>query len=773
MGSTVGLNSDEVEKRIREGKVNVQPRGSERGVRDIVLSNTITFFNLINVILLILVLLVGSYKNTIFFLVAVVNTAIGIYQELRARETLSKLNIMNAVHCSVLRDGEKKVIPIDEIVLGDLIYLKTGDQIPTDSTVLRGHLEADESLLTGESTSVVKDPDDTVLSGSFVVSGTAIVRAFRVGADNYSYKITNEAKIYRKSKSLLSHSINKILRFSSALVVPVGSLLFIKEYFFSHATITESVVHTVAGMLGMIPEGLVLLTTLSLTMGVMKLAKEGTLVQQLNCIETLARVDVLCLDKTGTITQARMRVEKAVSWNNEKITRYVRMLTGAITDRNATMKAIAEEFPPEEVYAKRVISFSSSRKYSGAVFSDCALFLGAPEFLFPSADEKDPFLTECGSYAEKGYRVVALARSANLPAGEELPPGLEPIGMLLLTDVLRRNVYNTLSYFRKQDVTIKVISGDDPRTVRAIASRAGLAKDSLEAVDATTLKTPEQIEDACEKYHIFGRVTPEQKKALVIALRKHGHVVAMTGDGVNDIPALKQADCSIAIGTGSDAAKNCANLVLLGSDFSSLPHIVDEGRRVINNIRMAASMFLIKTIFSSILSFLSIFIGSGYPFEPIQMSLISGCCDGLPVFLLQLEPNHDPVGENILFRSFKGAFPSGLTIALCVILAVIADGIFHFEESGLGTVCTIVTGFIYTCSLYRVYSPLTAMRVSVILLCQALLFAAMFFGPGLLDLVTPHTASLITIIVLCAGSFWLTDLFAKIDLRPLKKTFSD
>ncbi len=654
-----GLTDEQVNARIAEGKVNADENPNTRTYKQIVRENTLTFFNFLNLVLLVLVLLVGSYKNAFFVCIIIINTLIGIAQEIRAKKTIDKLAILTARKSVVIREGQKWTVPTEELVLDDVVCLKTGDQVPADARILEGGLEVNESLLTGESDNLPKNEGDELFSGSFVTSGEACCQIIHVGKDNYAAQITSEAKEFKRHNSELKNSLNAILKVISIIIVPLGALLFYKQYYIVGDTFRDSVVSMVAGVLGMIPEGLVLLTSVALTLGALVLANKKTLVQELYCIETLARVDTLCLDKTGTITEGTMcveRVEPYVSTGRvetaatesesaesteaeeqvqtdsafmEEIDVIMGNMMYVLKDQNATIDALRERFPAkQDMTPEHVIPFSSDRKYSGVVFEEKGTYLmGAAQFLFPEDNEE---LTEkCQAYAEEGLRVLVLAHSSQNAEGTELPEGLEPLALMLLTDVIREEAPDTLAFFDSQEVDLKVISGDDPVTVAAIARRAGL-KNADSYVDATTLTTEEELQDAVAQYSVFGRVTPQQKKAMVQALQSQGHTVAMTGDGVNDVLALKEADCSIAMAQGSDAAKNIANVVLLDSNFASMPHIVNQGRRVVNNIRTAASMFLIKTMFSVMLSLLTIFFGNAYPFEPIQMSLISACAVGIP-----------------------------------------------------------------------------------------------------------------------------------------------
>lgn len=768
-----GLTNEQVQERIAEGKVNFNENPNTRTYKQIVKENTLTFFNFLNAVLLVLVLFVGSYKNSMFVGIIIINTVIGIIQEIRAKKTIDKLAILTESKAVVLRDGKKWSISTEKLVLDDLIYLKTGEQVPADCRIIEGNLEVNESLLTGEADNLGKGEGDELFSGSFVTAGEACCQIIHVGKDNYASQITSEAKEFKRHNSELRNSLNAILKVISIIIVPLGLLLFYKQFYIAGDSVKDSVVSTVAAVLGMIPEGLVLLTSVALTLGALTLAKKKTLVQELYCIETLARVDTLCLDKTGTITEGTMCVErvdvydpnwreselaetvleedtavlaedetleegvaeKEISEKNlpevsepekeseKEIGRIMGNLMAVLKDQNATADALRKYFAvKKDMVPTNVIPFSSDRKYSGASFKEQGTYLmGAAQFLFPEGDEA--LVEKCGQYAEQGFRVLVLAHSPNESVGTELPSGLVPEALLILTDVIRKEAPDTLRFFDSQGVDLKVISGDDPVTVASIAKRAGL-KNAEQYVDATTITTQEEMDEAVANYSVFGRVTPQQKKAMVLSLKKQGHTVAMTGDGVNDVLALKEADCSIAMAEGSDAAKNIANVVLLDSNFAAMPHIVNQGRRVVNNIRTAASMFLIKTIFSVLLSLITIFFGEAYPFEPIQMSLISACAVGIPTFLLAQENNYQKIGHTFLRHVFMNAFPAAVTITGCVFaVMVVCQDVYH-SNIMLNTACVLVTGWNYMAALKTVYAPLNRYRKVIIYSMQCSFFLA-------------------------------------------------
>lgn len=800
-----GLTNEQVQERIAEGKVNVNENPNTRTYKQIILENTLTFFNFLNIALLVLVLFVRSYKNSMFMGIILINTVIGIIQEIRAKKTIDKLAILTESKTVVLREGKKWSISTEKLVLDDLIFLKTGDQVPADVKVLEGTVEVNESLLTGESDNLSKSQGDELFSGSFVTSGEACCQVIHVGKDNYASQITSEAKEFKRHNSELRNSLNAILKVISIIIVPLGAMLFYKQYMIVGDTLKDSVVNMVAAVLGMIPEGLVLLTSVALTLGSMVLATKKTLVQELYCIETLARVDTLCLDKTGTITEGTMKVEDVQLYdtaqttvvqhtakfdpetgepvqnvsalktevtvsaekengqiqetvNSETVSQEERQklqeidhimgnMMSVLHDQNATADALRKRFPSRnDLKLIHAIPFSSDRKYSGAVFEGRGTYLmGAAQFLFPEGNEE--LLEHCSSYAQEGYRILVLAHSEQETKGTERPTGLEPLGLFLITDVIREEAPDTLAFFDSQGVDLKVISGDDPVTVSAIAKKAGL-KNANHYIDATTIKTSEEMQRAVAECSVFGRVTPQQKKQMVQALQSQKHTVAMTGDGVNDVLALKEADCSIAMAAGSDAAKNIANVVLLDSNFGAMPHIVNQGRRVVNNIRSAASMFLIKTIFSVLLSLITIFFGDAYPFEPIQMSLISACAVGIPTFLLTQENNYNKIDHTFLRHVFMNAFPAAVTITGCVFtIMLVCQDVYHSNVM-LNTACVLVTGWNYMSALRTVYSPLNTYRKVIIYGMQFAFFISAVVLQDLLTLGSLEFGMIILVFVL-------------------------
>lgn len=730
-----GLTQAEVEARIADGQVNAIQDSSNRSVKDIVMGNTLTFFNFISIVLLALVLSVRSYKNMLFIFIIIANTLIGIFQEIKAKITLDKLKILTVSHVDVIRDGVKKSVTVSELVKDDVILLKSGGQIPADGVILDGEVDVNESLLTGESDSIHKTCGSKVLSGSFVTSGKAMCLLTEVGHDCYMEKLSSEAKQFKRYKTELQRNLDTILKFISIIIVPLGIILFAKQYWISGSTYEQAALDTVAAVLGMIPEGLVLLTSVALALGAVRLARRSTLVRELFCIETLARVDTLCLDKTGTITEGHLCVQGEESVKEDvDLEQLMGRMVAALGDENETFQALRQHYKRNQsTNTKLVLPFSSERKFSGVVFEGEGTYLmGAYQFIFPQADPA--VLEKIAEYASQGLRVLTVAHSPNEMTDYTLAEDFEIVGFVFMTDVVRKNAPDILGYFEEQGVDLKVISGDDPVTVAAIAARAGL-KDADKYIDATTIHTDEEMEDAILKYSVFGRVTPKQKQQMVRLLKQNGRTVAMTGDGVNDVLALKDADVSIAMASGSEAAKNTANLVLLNSDFASLPHIVNEGRRVINNIKAAASMFLIKTGFSVLTALLTIIVGQNYPFQPIQLSVINGCAVAIPTMLLQLEPSFQKVNKHFFREVLRMSMPAAITItAMITIINNIGHSIGTPREM-LSTVCVLATGWVYLITLRQVYSPMTGYRKFVIYLMQTAYLVAMVIGQRIMELV--------------------------------------
>ena len=716
-----GLTEAEARRRAELGLDNRCEEDPGKSVWQILASNFFSLFNLLNFALAFCLLLVGSYRNMLFLGVVFSNTFIGTFQELRARKTLRRLKLLNAPTACVLREDQEHTCRMEELVQGDLVVARAGDQVLADGVMLRGGGTVNESLLTGESDPIAKKPGEELLSGSYLMEGRIVYRLTRVGENSYASRLVKQAKAIKPPKSVLMTDLNKLVRLVSILLCPLGLLLFLKQYFLSHAALTDAVPTTVAAMIGMIPEGLILLTSVALAVGVVRLGRKGTLVQELYGIETLARVDTLCLDKTGTLTKGEMEVQQLVplQGSDAELRAELGRFVSAFDDPTPTMNALRAAIAPVSAEVTALLPFSSARKKSAVSFADGhTLVLGAPSFVLEET-ALVRIQPQIAAAAKEGLRVMVLARAKGQLQGETLPADVEPLGLCCLSDVLRDNVTETLDYFRRQGVTLKVISGDDPRTVANIARRVDLPGWE-NYVDASTLTDDAKLAEAAVRCTIFGRVTPEQKRKLVEALKAAGHSVAMTGDGVNDIPALKAADCSIAMAGGSDAAKHAAQLTLLSADFAAMPAIVGEGRRVINNITRAASLFLVKTLYSFMLSVLMLFLPLTYPFQPIQLTLISSLTVGIPSFFLALEPNAERVRGSFLRTVLNRALPGAVAVTVCSSLAMVCGPAFGLAESMDSTLATLVTAMVGLMVLFQVCQPLDPKRLG--------LFAAMTAG---------------------------------------------
>ena len=728
-----GLTDEEVRQRVEEGFTNRTDISTDKTTKEIVISNVFTYFNLIFLVITILLIMVGSFRNLTFLPIIIGNTVIGIVQEIRAKKTLEKMSLLNAPHADVIRNGSVKQISTEELVKDDVILLTAGKQICADAVVISGNIQVNESLLTGEADEVEKTEGSTLMSGSFVVSGECYARLEKVGNESYISRLSLEAKsMGGKEQSEMIRSINLIVKWVGIVIIPIGLILFWQSHFVNGESITKSVTSTVAAIIGMIPEGLYLLTTVALALSTMKLARKKVLLHDMKSIETLARVDVLCVDKTGTITEPDMKLKEIFLCKNsgadgtqtaltlDELKSLILDYANASVDNNATMlalKAYAAEALTNNTSAlhRTAVSqqaFSSSLKYGSVTFSDGTYLLGAPEFImhedFARIEE------EIIPYADKGDRVLLFARYNGENVENGINGSVTPLGFVALANPIRANAVKTFEYFKSQGVSIKVISGDNPRTVSRIAIQAGI--ESAESfVDAATLDTEDKIADAVNKYTVFGRVTPKQKKQLVKALQAKGHTVAMTGDGVNDILAMKDADCSVAMASGSEAAAQAAQVVLLDSDFAHMPDVVYEGRRVVNNIQRSASLFLVKNIFSLLLSLFSVILMVTYPLEPAQVSLISMFTIGVPGFLLALEQNKDRIKGHFITNVMLKALPGGLTDVIAVGALVVCGEVFCISDASIGTIATLVLSVVGFMILFKISEPLNGMKYAVII----------------------------------------------------------
>ena len=748
-----GLSREQTEEKVSQGLTNDGGETPTKTIGQIIRTNLFTFFNFMNIVLAGAVILVGSPKNALFVGVIACNTIIGIVQEIRAKRVIDKLSLISAPKATVIREGERLEIDVKEIVLGDLLYLSSGRQICTDCEILEGECEVNESLITGESDPVFKKRGEMLMSGSFVVSGTVKARAVHVGKDNFASKITGGAKYLKKHNSKMLHSLDSIVKIVAICIIPVAIGLFLNGMFRSGLSLQDTVISTVAGVIGMIPEGLILLASVVMAVSVIRLSFHKTLVQEMYCIETLARVDVLCLDKTGTITEGSMQVENvALLEENFPLDEALRRYIGALADDNPTFNAIKEKWGGEEnSTAVRTLPFSSAKKWSGAEFADISLIFGAPEFVL--GEKFEPLREQCEAAAREGQRVLLFAYSDKSFRDRDLPERVVPAALIFIGDKIRKEAPDTLDYFDRQGVDIKIISGDNPVTVSKIAQRAGV-KNWDKVVDASALSA-EEIGEAVKKYSVFGRVKPDQKLAMVKALKEQGHTVGMTGDGVNDVLALKEADCSVAMQSGSDAARAVSNLVLLDSNFASMPKVVAEGRRSVNNIERSAVLFLTKTVYSFILSIVFLIIPQPFPFEPIQMTLISSLSIGAPSFLLALQPNLDIIRGSFIANAMRRSLPRGVSIAVCIGLVILMSSLLGLSVEQTSTFATITMGALSFIVLTKVAMPLKWWKTGMIIVLAAAFAGAMLLFPWLVS-VTPITwQTAVCIAAIVAAGFGL------------------
>lgn len=754
-----GLSEEKVIELKERGLVNYKADVKTKSTHQIIMGNFFTLFNFLNFGLALAIFLVGSYKNLLFLGVVICNTLISTIQEIRSKRIVDKLSLLNESKATVIRDGVEKQIGIHEIVLGDVIKLRAGNQIVTDSRIISGEILVNESLITGESESVTKNKEMDILSGSFVVSGNCYAEVIHVGADNYTAKISAEAKYIKKVNSEIMNFINKIIKYISIFIVPIGVLLFIGQM--GEGSFVDTVVHVVAALIGMIPEGLVLLTSTVLAISVIRLSKYNVLVQELYCIETLARVDTICLDKTGTLTKGEMEVSKLVPLNGTSMNDIVdalSMMSYHMDNDNQTMEAISKKYARRNDHKViEIVPFSSQAKWSGISFEDVSYILGAPEIVLKDTSKIDRELNEY----TRSNRVVLLGQVKH-KLNKTLPKDIQPLALVIINDKVRLEAKATLEYFKEQGVDIKLISGDNPQTVAGVAEKVGLT--NIKYIDMS--KCNEPIIQISDKYNVFGRVKPNQKKEIIMALKANGHTVAMTGDGVNDVLALKEADCSVAMNSGSDAARNVSQLVLLDSNFSSMPKVVAEGRRSINNIQRSSSLFLCKTVYATLLALLFMFLPQSYPFEPIQLTLTSVVTIGIPSFILALEPNNERINGKIIINVLKRSIPTALTIVANVLIIVFLPTIIRLTDDEVSTLCVLLTGLTGFMLLYRISVPFNAIRRCLFVFLITMFTLEVVFLRDLfsLTILTPKLLILTAALFMIAISLFniFTDLFYKI-----------
>jgi cation-transporting ATPase E len=752
-----GLTNHQVDERIARGEINTPPQSLTRPIPRIIRDHVFTLFNILNLILFLFVVFVGEYKNGLFFLVAVSNTVIGSFQDIRAKLTIDKLAVITQTHADVIRDGQKREIPQEEVVLGDAVLLSLGNQVCADSVVEEAeNLEVDESLLTGEAHPIIKSPGDKVYSGSFVVAGSGVTEVVAVGKDSYAQSISAVTQYEKTSNSQLMRIINFIIRTLAFVLVPLSAALFVRTYFLSGNDFAEAILAMVAAAVGMVPEGLMLLTGLAFAVGAFNLTRKKTLTQSMPSIETLARVDVLCLDKTGTITDGTLAVEEIVplsgDWQGtkqaqveqleqtelaqtEQIEQALAQFTASMGDDNETAHALHARYSdtPAAWTKTGAVPFSSARKWSGQSFADKGSFvLGAPEFVMP--DASDPIKEVVSQYAEQGMRVLLFAHSSTLFSGTDLPPDLDALALVVFSDHVRTTAHDTFAFFADNDVEIKVISGDDPQTVSTIAAAAGI-KGAENYIDMSKVPDGTSLADIVIAHTVFGRVSPLQKQDMVKVLKQAGKIVGMVGDGVNDTMALREADVGVAMASGSDAARTVADFVLVDSDFASMVSVDKEGRRVVNNIEKVASLYIVKTIYMVLLTVIFIALPFEYPFQPIQLTLINFFMIGVPSFFLTFTPNYAPMNDNFGYQLMKEAVPAAILVVLNVVVVQLLGRLFSLSFEQTSTLSVLMNGIVSALLLIRLSQPYTKPRLAMNIILITGYFAAFIFMNNFFELV--------------------------------------
>ncbi len=768
-----GLTQDQVNDRIEKNQTNFTPNKNVKTYKKIFFENIFTFFNLLVTAVTISLICVNAWSNCMSFVIMAINTAIGIFQEIRAKKTIEKLSLLTAPSVKVIREGMETTITTHEVVLDDVIVLSTGKQIVADCTILEGSIEVNESMLTGESLPIRKKVGDTILAGSFVVSGNCFARAEKVGENTYLQQLSSKAKQYKKPKSELFNSLQMIIKVIGILLIPIAILMYISNFTLTDQDITKTIVKTAGAIIGMIPSGMFLLCSVALTVSVIKLARRRALVQDLYCVEMLARVNVLCLDKTGTITDGTMKVYNCLQINDTPFTlkRIVGSMLSALGDNNQTSQALINYFGyNKELKPISTVPFSSSRKLSAVTFENAGTYImGAPEFVMPSGlDEKTQNMIE--QYAKDGYRVLLLAHSNANIIKDNPPSNRSAVAILILEDRIRDDAIETISWFKKNGVKVKIISGDNPLTVAEIAKRVGV--DNTEAFINLEGMNEKQVIAAASKYTVFGRVTPEQKATLVKALKALGNTVAMTGDGVNDILALKEADCSIAMASGNEAVRAVSHMVLMNSDFSSMPETVIEGRRVINNVQKASSLFFMKTLFSVVFSVLTLLFRIPYPLEPVQLLMLEFFVIGIPSFFLAFLPNDKPIEGKFIYNLFKNALPGAVALIVNTIAIYLfiyfTQGILTGEsviDTTISTMISLVATFTGLALLFRLCKPINALTGTVYGgMLTAILICIIFF-PSFFVLINIGITNTLWVIILSILAPTLINTFYKLFAR--------
>ena len=721
-----GLNSSEVKLRIKKNLVNFDTTTPSKSIKKIFFDNIFTLFNILNIILGVCILLVKSYKNLLFLGVVFCNTLISIVQEIRAKKIVDDLTVVTAQNIKVIRNGKVESIKINKIVKDDIIIFEAGDQVVVDSKILKGECEVNESFITGEENTIYKKKNDNILSGSFIVSGCVTAKVYHVGLENYISVISKEAKIIdNENSSEIVRSLTKIIKYISIFLIPIGALLIIKQINMPYS-LQKKVVSTVAALIGMIPEGLILLTSTVLALASIKLSRKKVLVQDMYSVETFARVDTLCLDKTGTITEGNIEVFDVIPYKNHSINQIdeaLSVITTNVNDNNSTFKAVHKKYSDKsKLKSNNIIHFSSERKYSAVRFKDYSYMMGAIEYMF---DDYDKYKKIVDEYATN-YRVLTVVKTTGNNKNI-LNDKKEILGFVLLKDKIRKDAKEIINFFNSNDVNLKIITGDNYKTVLKITDDVDFEVSGI--YDFSNYNN-EDLSDIVRENNVFVRVKPEQKRKIIKALKQNGHTVCMTGDGVNDVLALKEADCSISLKEASSAARNVSKMVLLNSEFSALVDIVKEGRRSINNVERSASLFLTKTIYASLLSVSFIFIKYQYPFEPIHISLINGIAIGFPAFVLALEPNYNRIKGKFLINVLSKALSTALTTYVSIIISIVLSILFRFDMETYSTICTIICCYIGLLLIYKICIPFNRLRICLFSTLIILLFLALSTNIG-------------------------------------------
>lgn len=743
-----GLTHEQVQERIENGLVNEAYSNTKKSIKSIVFKNVFTLFNLLNVVLGVLVFLVGSYKNVLFLGVVFCNTIISLYQEIRSKKVVDKLSLLSMQRVFVIRDGIKQKIEQFELVLDDLMILSSGSQVPSDAIIVSGECDVNESLLTGEEDGVHKQKGDLLYSGSFIMADTVIAKVEHIGKDNYTFQMTERVKDMKEEESLLMRSLKKIIKYISIFIIPLGCLLFYNQLTLGTEW-KSAIIHSAAGIISMIPTGLVLLTSTVFALSALRLAKKNILVQDLYCTENLARTDTICFDKTGTLTTGEMEVVKLISFQKKKKEEEIlKKVLYNLESENQTMKALKEKYSCEEnIVCLKKIPFSSKYKYSAVTFEEGTYLLGAPDIL-----KKDLNLDE---YSD--YRVLFLGFTKENFQKGEIPHSIESICLILLKDQIRENAFEMIQYFYQNEVDVRIISGDNVKTLEKISKIVGLR--NIKILD-TSLMREEELSSICHRYNVFGRVTPEGKKIIVSALREKGHIVTMTGDGVNDVLALKEANCSIALSSGVDAVRNVSSLVLLDSSFEGIMDIVKEGRRSINNLGRSACLFLTKTLYSALLMIAFIFLNKNYPFVPIHITLLSFVTIGIPSFVLALEPNDNPISDQFLSNIFKKIIPPALTVFINIFIMTLLKEAFSLSVLQSSSICVILVALIGFMLIYDISRPLTFLRMCLLCIMIGVFVLGFTFFKGLFSLTSLTFEMYMIVLVLGLISIFLYLMFS-------------